>query len=527
MSLFNDMICRTVSDYGSHTAVADRTGRWTYTELGAATSRYAHALAGLGLGRGTRIALYLYNCKEWLAFELGSLRLGAGVIPANQRFNAEELVWILDNSRAHAVAFSPAEAEVITAVHAQRPGLQYLCLNTGGGTAPDWAVDLDALLPTGDVEVPADAAADSDLARIMYTSATTGVPKGVVIDHDHWRHNYLHLLVNVFRGVDEDDAYLAATPLTHMAGGWAYATFLVGGKVVVEEKWAPENFAQICAEERVTLLMMAPTLFVGLLQHLDEHPAELDQVSKLTFKKIMYGASPMPLAVSGKVQAVFGDKLYQFYGFTENIGNGTGMTVASLLPGAHAEKRSSCGRPQLNTWIRVVDEHDNDVKPGEPGEILTKAWRPGGVWDDESASQDLVKGGWVHSGDIGWFDPDGYLTLSDRKHDMIISGGLNVYPAEIENAMYAFPGISECAVVAGSHKYWVETPVAYYVARPGAAIDPEQLRDHLRSALAHFKVPSVYIQVDELPKNASGKVLRRVLREKYAADTARQAQQLA
>jgi fatty-acyl-CoA synthase len=258
--------------------------------------------------------------------------------------------------------------------------------------------------------------------------------------------------------------------------------------------------------------MMAPTIFVGLLRHLDSHPEDLDVIKGVNFKKIMYGASPMPEAVSNRIEELFGEIMSQCYGFTENIGCGTGMTVTGLPPEWHSRKRLTCGRPVLNTWVRVVDDDGNDVPVGSPGEVVTKAWRPCGIWNNQAATDELLRGGWIHSGDIGVLDEDGFLTLVDRKNNMIVSGGLNVYPAEIENALYSFPGIVECAVVGAPHDYWVETPVAYYVTSEGADVNGEDVRLYLRERLSHYKVPTEYYEIAELPKSSYGKILKRELK---------------
>jgi fatty-acyl-CoA synthase len=516
VSVMNDIVQRIFADFADREALVGPDGRWTYRDLGNRTNRTARALLESGLQKGDRIALYLRNCNAWMSTEMGCLAIGVGVVPANQRFNAQETLWVLDNCEAQAVIFSPNEAATIAEVREARPSLKFLCVDTRGEACPEWAFDLDAAIArANDQPVDMDVADDA-LARIMYTSATTGLPKGVVISHDHWRNNKLHLLINVFNTVDSSDAYLAATPLTHMAGGWAWTTLLKGGKSVILEKWDVDNFSQICEDEGVTLLMMAPTIFVGLLQHLEAHPDQLEQIRRLKFKKIMYGASPMPEAVSKKVEDLFGPIMNQFYGFTENIGNGLGMTVCGLPADWHDRKRTSCGRPQLNTSVRVVDDDGIDVPVGTPGEVVTRMWRPGGIWKNEEATKELLRGGWVHSGDIGVFDADGFLSLVDRKNYMIISGGLNVYPMEIENVMYGFAGISECAVVGAPHEKWIETPVAFYTTEPGADVDPQALREYLRNQLAHYKVPSDYVEMAELPKSSYGKILKRELKTMYA-----------
>lgn len=443
MSILNYMVRRMIADHGDRPALHDRDALWSFAEFGTQINKTARAFRTVGLSRGDRIALFMRNCNQWMSSEFGCLAVGIGFVPVNQRFNAEEVVWVVNNSQSSAIVFSPHELSIVAKVHEELPALTYLCVNGSGKALPEWAVDLDRVIADSPDEPVAEEVADTDLARIMYTSATTGTPKGVVIDHDHWRSNCIQLLLHCFFDVGPEDAYLAVTPLTHMAGGWAWFTLLKGGKVVIAEKWHPESFASDCAEHGITLLMMAPTLFVGLLRQLDERPDQLEICKKLKLKKIMYGASPIPESLSNRVEELFGRILWQFYGYTENIGNGTGMSITTLHPERHSDKRETAGLPQSNTWVRVVDDEGNDLPPGEVGEIVSKTWRPGGIWNNPEATAKVVRGEWIHSGDVGFFDEDGFLTVTDRKSDMLISGGLNVYPTEIENVLAQLPQIAE------------------------------------------------------------------------------------
>lgn len=521
MPALSTFVQQSVRDFGDDPAFVFEGRSTTYRDLDRGFNRAANALAALGLGRGDHVAIMQYNSDRWIQCEGGNAKAGIATVPINQRLSATEVAWQLDNSEARAVVFRPDAAPVLESVRAQlRTCRHFLCIPDGSGGVPAWADDFDALLAeAGDAEPDVEVRL-SDRFRLMYTSATTGNPKGVVVTHERFGAHIVTTLANQLVDVRRGDRYLAVTPFTHMAIGFVWPFFVRGGTVVTTNGWDPGDFVRLAVEQQVTHAVLAPTLIIGLLQHLDEHPEALDLWRTGGVRAIWYAASPIPVAVARRAEEVLGPVLNQMYGLTELIGNGNSMTCTQLTSEWHARKPDSCGRVQTNNAVRVVDEESRDVPAGELGEIIVLAHNPAGYWKNDEATAETIVGGWVHTGDVGRFDEDGFLTIVDRKKDMIISGGLNVYPVEIENVIQQHPAVYQCAVIGVADPYWVETPAAVVVLKPGAELDEDSLVGFVRDRIAHFKAPKQVLFVDELPISATGKVLKRVLRERYASDAA-------
>jgi acyl-CoA synthetase (AMP-forming)/AMP-acid ligase II len=518
MPALTELMRHAVRDFGASPALRFGERELTYEQLDRTFNRVANALVGLGLGRGDHSAVLQYNSDRWIACEGGHAKAGIATVPINQRLSADEIAWQLDDSESKALLFRPDAAPLVDQIRDRLATCEHLlCIPDDSGPVPDWAVDFDALLAQSKDEDPGVEVRLEDRFRLMYTSATTGRPKGVVITHERFGAHVATTLNNQLRDAREGDRYLAVTPFTHMAIGFVWPLLARGGTVIAVDRWDPALFLRLCREERVTHTVLAPTLIIALLQHIEEHPEALEDWRAGCVRAIWYAASPIPVAVAKRAEEVLGPVLNQMYGATELFGMSNGMTCTQLTAEWHSHKTATCGRVQLNNAVRVVDEERRDVPVGEPGEVVVQAHNPSGYWKNPEATAETIVDGWIHTGDVGRFDEDGFLTIVDRKKDMIISGGLNVYPIEIEEVVHNHPAVLQCAVIGISDPYWVETPCAYVVRKPGASLEAEELVRFVRDGLAHFKVPKQIVFVDELPVSPTGKVLKRVLREQRAA----------
>ncbi|MPY85976.1 MAG: AMP-binding protein, partial [Actinophytocola sp.] len=269
--------------------------------------------------------------------------------------------------------------------------------------------------------------------------------------------------------------------------------------------WDPAQFLRLCVDERITHTILAPTLIIDLLRHVDEHPAALDQWQAAPVQAVWYAASPIPVAVARQVETTLGPVFNQMYGLTELLGNSNSMTCTQLTSTWHGRKPETAGRVQLNNAVRVVNENGADVSTGDIGEIAVRAHNAAGYWKNPDETAKTIVDGWVHTGDMGHLDDDGFLTIVDRKKDMIISGGLNIYPVEIENVLHEHPAVQQCAVIGVSDPRWVETPCAVVVRKDGATVQADELVEFVRERIAHFKVPKHVVFADELPVSATGK----------------------
>lgn len=503
-------------EFGPQPALQYGDATHTYEALDRSFSRVANALIAIGLGRGDHSAIMQYNSDRWIQCEGGQAKAGIATVPINQRLSPAEVAYQLDNSEAKAVIFRPDGAALVEQIRGDLATCRhFLCIPDGRGPVPDWATDFDELLVEATDDEPPVRVRLDDRFRLMYTSATTGSPKAVVVTHERFAAHITTTLVNQLRDVRAGDRYLAVTPFTHMAIGFVWPFLARGGTVVTVDHWDAEEFLRLCAERRITHAILAPTLIIDLLGHIERRPELLELWRRSAVRAIWYAASPIPVAVARQAEKTLGPVLNQMYGLTEIIGNGNSMTCTELTSEWHARKPETCGRVQLNNAVRVVDESRADVPVGEVGEVIVMAHHnPVGYWKNPKGTAETIVDGWIHTGDMGRFDDEGFLTIVDRKKDMIISGGFNIYPLEIENVIQQHPAVRQCAVIGISDPRWVETPCAFVVCKQGTAVDGDELVEFVRERIAHFKVPKQVIFTDELPVSATGKVLKRALRER-------------
>jgi len=491
-----DLPRRTAARLPDKLAVCFGETTWTYREFDAICNRLADGLPEPGLSAGDRVAILSRNSHAFAALRFALARIGGVLVPINFMLNAQEIAYILRSSGASALAVSDE------------------FLDTGSrASALDTRVSqtlrlsrFDALL-SGNTFAPDVAVASDGLAQIVYTSGTESLPKGAMLTHDAVLWQYVSCIVDA--AIDAADVILHALPMYHCAQLDVFLGPAVyqGATNVIASAPAPDIVLPLIAEHRITSFFAPPTVWIGLLRS-----PLFDQLDHSSLIKGYYGASIMPVEVLREIlRRVPQLRLWNLYGQTEIA------PLATVLgPDEQLSKAGSCGRPALNVETRVVDDRMNDVVPGEVGEIVHRSPQLlTGYYDAPDKTAATFDGGWFHSGDLATVDEDGYITVVDRKKDMIKTGGENVASREVEEAIYRLPQVSEVAVIGLPDPKWIEAVSAVVVVKPGQALDAAALVAHCQQHLAGFKVPKHVFFCETLPKNPSGKILKRELRQQY------------
>jgi fatty-acyl-CoA synthase len=464
----------------------------THAELHARAARLASGLAAEGVEATDRVALLLHNRIEFAEALLACHHIGAVAVPINFRLAADEVDFILGDSEAVALicdSVPPAGRRFRSVLEVEKS------YEAAIASAP----------------APGDPAAllEDDPALMCYTSGTTGRPKGAVLTHGNLVASTLSWIHEM--RADQDDVWLSGQPLFHIGGINGLLPFLtLGGTVIItpSTRFDPGAALRLIEAHAVTMCIFVPTQWDVICGS-----DAVGQIDRRRLRVAMWGASPAPRRTLESMAQTFPEaEIVSAYGQTEMAG------ATTLLKGADAtRKMGSVGKPMLGVELRVVDERLGDVAPGEVGEIVYRGPNVmAGYHRQPEATAEAFAGDWFHSGDLARRDDDGYLWLVDRLKDLIVSGGENVYPAEIERVLLEHPAVADAAVVGVPHPRWIETPLAVVVGRGEPAVDEGELIAYCRLRLAGFKQPSAVVVVDALPRNAAGKVLKRELREAYA-----------
>jgi fatty-acyl-CoA synthase len=465
----------------------------TYGELHERVLRLAHGLRAAGVGRGDRVAYLGPNHPAFLETLFAAAALGAVFVPLNTRLAGSEIAFQLADCGATALVHAASHIEI---TRRARPLPEtFLTVDTS-------YEDLVAAHKPAPLDEPVEL---DDPCLIMYTSGTTGRPKGAVLTHGNLTWNAVNVLVDV--DVRADEVALVSAPLFHAAGlgMLTLPVLLKGGTCVLVESFDPAGTLELIGRHRVTFMFGVPTMFQQVAR--SEGFAGVDLSSVRT---LMCGGSPVPPALI-ETYAARGLMFLQGYGLTE------AAPGVLFLDAEHATaKLGSAGVPQFFTDVRIVDDQLADTAPDQVGEILVHGPNVfDGYWERPDATAGAFTDGWLHTGDAARTDDDGYAYVVDRLKDMIISGGENIYPAEVENVLSGLPGVQDCAVIGVPDATWGEVGRALVVARPGAAPTEKELLAGLRERLAKYKVPKSVVVVDALPRNAAGKLLRAPLKERY------------
>jgi long-chain acyl-CoA synthetase len=475
----------------------------TYAGHAERSARLAGAFRNeLGLVAGDRIALAMKNDPAYSEILFGAWHAGCAAVPMNARLHPREFAWILENSGARVCFVSPDLAEGIGEFAASIPSLEYVVV---AGTRTYDALFAAERAPMADAD-------GDDLAWVFYTSGTTGRPKGAMLTHRNLRAMNEAYFANVDT-IAPEDCIIHAAPMSHGSGLYILPHVERGACQVVPGSggFDPDEVFSLLPHWPGATFFFAPTMVTRLLSAPGIADADLSNL-----KTIVYGGAPMYVEDCLKALDLLGPKLVQIYGQGESP-----MTITAVSREIHTEsghpryhaRLASVGPAQTCVEVRIADENDAPVPAGEIGEILVRGdVVMKGYWQNEAASAETLRGGWLHTGDMGALDEEGFLTLKDRSKDVIISGGSNIYPREVEEVLLRHDGVLECSVIGRPHPDWGEEVVAFVVPKPGAEVREAELDVLCLEEIARFKRPKAYRFIDALPKNNYGKVLKTELR---------------
>lgn len=480
---------------GDKVALDDGTARLTYAELDRKVNALTTELLDLGVRKGDVVSAYLPNCIEYVVTVLAAARAGSIFSPLNPRFKSGELAPILKQAKPKLVVVEGDRLPVLTeALKAADHKSRILCCDA---EAPANTLDRNEQIAREPSEPgPVDG---TDFFSLMFTSGTTGVPKGALATH---RARMLWVLnACILYSLGDDDAYVGTMPLVHSAGlTFTLMHLYAGGTVYILRDFSPAAYLNLIESRRITSSLVVPTMLVIILEELRQRERKPDLSS---LRRLVTCGSPLQESTKEQVLRQITTQLYDYYGSTES----NSMTV--LKPADQRCKSQSVGQPFTNVEIKIVDKNGQTVSTGERGEIWCR--NPSLMTcylDNDEATSAAMTDGWFHTADLGYLDEEGFLYLVGRKGDMIISGGVNIYPAEVENVLMSHPDVLDCAVVGMPHPKWGQCGVAYVVLREGRKIDLETLQAYCVKSLADYKKPRVLKIVSSIPKNAGGKTIK-------------------
>jgi fatty-acyl-CoA synthase len=505
-----DMVRARARSRGDATVYEFEGRRTSFAEFDRRTNRVANALRAIGVHASERIAYLGKNSDIYFELLLGAIKANVVMAPVNWRLAGPEVAFIVADCKAPVLFVGPEFVTQVRNILPQLPDVRTVITTEGG--APEWQ-DFSAWRNAHSDDDPNVPIARQDIAIQLYTSGTTGKPKGAMLSH-------ANLLNLVETGRDqkpdwnrwsEDDVSLVAMPIFHIGGsGWGVMGLYHGAKGVIAREFDPTRVLDFFEQSGITKLFMVP----AAMQFVVRQP-RARQVDFSRLKYMLYGASPIPAALLKECIEVFGCGFVQMYGMTETTG-----TIVALPPEDHVEgleRMRSAGKALPGVELTILDADGNQLPPGEVGEIATRSGsNMAGYWNlPEATAKTLDKDGWLRTGDAGYMDKDGYLYIHDRIKDMIISGGENIYPAEVESAICDHPDVAEVAVVGVPDDKWGEAVKAIVVMKPGKTATASDIINFTRERIAGFKTPKSVDFIAALPRNASGKILRRHLRDPY------------
>lgn len=516
-----DMLVRAAGKFPAQAAVICGEQSWTYREFNQRVNRLAQALLAKGLKKGERLGLLSQNCPQFLELYFAAAKTGGIICPYNNMLTERELTDLINYSGPRFMLYGP---QYEGKVRGMAGGLSSVEQYIGLGQ-PQWegAADYEKLLADASDQEPSVEVLPQDVMSIYFTSGTTGNPKGAMRTHDH-------LVTTSITGVIENkigygERVLVVTPMYHVSfeDNIGRCFFVPNTTVIFPSHFDPAGVLRMLQDQRITCCLLVPTMINAMV-----HSPEMENVDLSALRRIFYVGAPMPVELlkkSMKTFGRFGCGFCQQYGATE-----TGPLTTILLPEDHVVEGSpekvgrlaSAGRPVLDYMVRVVDPQGQDVAQGQVGEIIVKGQAMmKGYWQMPEATAERVRAGWLYTGDMGYLDAQGYVFIVDRKNDLIISGGKNIYPREVEEVLYQHPAVLEATVVGVPDDYWGEAVRAVVVLKQGQEATAKEIIDFCGQHLAGYKKPKTVEMWQELPKSASGKLLRRKVRDQYWEDRER------
>ena len=510
---FADIIYRNALLHADDEAFVCGADRITFTRFNARVNSLIHGLSSLKVKKGDVLGILSWNCLEYPDVYGAAMKGGFIASPFNPRLKTDELAYLISYSEANTLFFDPDFASTVDDL---RPRLSRVRNYISFGDTVAGTISHQQLLAGHPTNEPDMQVSKEDPLIILYTSGTTGVPRGALYTHirklDNTRIKALEM------GAKPGDRHIMALPFFHIGGDshvWPF--FIVGGcnVIMAQKSFDPVAVLQTIQNEKATDMQIVPTQLNLLLSCPDLKAYDLGSLCR-----IYYAASPMPVELLKRGLAVFGPIFSQGYGQTES-----GPQICALPRKAHqvlnrpAEEQkvlSSCGQPSLGVHVRVIDENNNDVAPGTVGEIIAQSDSiMEGYWRRPDDTREVIQDGWLHTGDMGFYDEKGFIYIVDRKKDMIVSGGENVYSREVEDVLYMHPAVAEVAVIGIPDPVWVERVHALVVLKQGAEAAGEEIINFCRKHIAHFKAPKGVEFVAALPKSPQGKILKKEIRQKY------------
>jgi long-chain acyl-CoA synthetase len=512
--LVDDLLTRAVAEHPERLAVVAGDVRLSYREFSGRIQALATALQKLGVLPDERMAILDKNDHRYLELYFALPRIGAVAVPLNYRLAPRELAYVLGDSTATTVFFGE---EYRTTVATLRDEVKSVTRWVSFGTPAAAELGYEALIENAGAVTQPVARRPDDVLLQMYTSGTTGRPKGAMLTHGNMIANTLTALAE--RDYATGDTYLHVAPLYHCADLELYygMTYACGGNVILRE-FQPDLVLETIARERVSVVFLVPAMINFLL----DSPL-LSKLDLSSWRLTVYGGAPIAEDRLRTALERLPCQLTQGYGLTET------SPILCILPaedhvldGPNVRRIKSCGRPATGVEVKIFDDQDVECPPETVGEIVARGKNiMKGYWRAEEATANALRGGWFHTGDMGLKDADGYVYIVDRKHDMIVSGGENVYPREVEEVLYFHPAVLEASVIGVPSEKWGETVKGIVVLRPQHGATEAELIAFCRERLAHYKCPTSVDFLDRLPRNPSGKVLKGVLREGYWKDHTR------
>jgi len=481
----------------------------TYAQFDERGNRIANALLDLGIEPQSRVAYLGRNTPAYFELLFGAAKARQVTVGVNARLAPPEIEFVLKDAGARVLLVDRNFYGVAEDIAGRLPDLDLVIALDGD--RPAWPTYEDWLANHAP-EDPQTEPEPGDILKQLYTSGTTGLPKGVALRHDAAEDLCGTIAGEVWRDFAPGDRALQVAPFFHIAGSnMGLIALNQGGTSIVLPAVDEQQILRLIAEHRVNHVFLVPALILALVSQPNVTEFEFSSL-----KSITYGASPINEALLARAVEVFGCRFMQFYGLTENYGAATWLPWEDHAP--ERGKLRSCGKPYDVCELKIVDEQGNALDAGQIGEICVRSpWTMSGYWNRPEATAETIRDGWLHTGDAGYLDREGYLYIHDRIKDMIVTGGENVYPAEVENAIFGHPDVADVAVIGVPDETWGEAVKAVVVLNAGASADEEGIRAHARERIAGFKVPKSVDFVSELPRNPSGKILRRELRERYWA----------
>lgn len=497
-------------NYPDKTAVVFKGSRMSFKETNDRACCLANSLLEMGIEKGDRVCILLNNCHNYMEIYFACAKIGAISTPINNKFSESEIAYIMNNSEAVTLIAGHEFIATINSIRSELPHLKHLIYL---GKETDGALSYGAVIDCADPVEPHLDMDDDETIFLVYTSGTTGNPKGAMLTH----RTMLSACqaITIHRQMTHKDIYVYSAPLYHVAGICGMiATFFVGATSVILEGFEPKLVLEAIEKEKATTAFLVPTMLMSILDDPD-----LKNYNLSSIRRIFYGAAPMPPPLIDRALKEMKVNFFQAYGMTEvNAGYITYLGEEDHIIGDDPEKERrlySVGREGINAEVRIFSEEDRELPNGEIGEVVLRGQHiMKGYWKDPEKTARTLRNGWMHTGDMGYFDDGNYLFLVDRKKDMVISGGVNIYPREIEDVLLEHPSVKETAVIGVPDEKWGEAIKAFIILEEAYSATEDEIIEHCKSFLASFKKPKYVEFVNDFPRNPSGKVLKKVLRER-------------